>query len=177
MTPVEYMQWVSSDESGLNKETKKAGIISKAFYRPDAYMVLTDLGPKALTDSVIHSKKAEYNGLQYYELTLRMDSTDFIKNGSADKESYMSNLYYFTFAFQRDILLIYPGLDTLPVKLFHFERTYGVSPTKKFLLGFEDKNKGDRILKIDSPLLPTGVINLYFENKNIEKAKAVELKI
>lgn len=178
MTPAEYMQWASSEESGLQIQTKKAGITANAFYRPHMQMILTDLGPSGLSDSIVKVKEKEYSGLQYYELTLQMDSTDFIKSNSNGKENYLSNLYYFTFAFQRDISLIYPGTDTLPVKLFHFERAYGVSPAKKFLLGFEDKNvSGNRVLRIDSPALPTGVINLYFENKNIEKAQAVELKI
>jgi len=178
LSPLEYKAWLEDPENGLLQETKKSGLTVKAFYRPQTYLVLNDLGLESLSDSSIATMKKEYAGIQYYELVISMDSSDFIKGYSRDKNDYMNNLYYFTFAFQKDISLIYPGIDTIPVNLYHFERSYGMSYSKKFLIGFEDnKHKGDRLLHIDSPLLPTGVINVCFDATNIDKASAIEIKI
>lgn len=178
LKPVEYKEWLENPESGLVQERNISKLKIKAYYRPESYMAFNDLGANDLNDSILESTKKEYHTMQYYELIISMDSTDFIKNQSTDKNDYINNLYYYTFNFKDDISLVYQDSVHVPVSLYHFERSYGLTYSKKFLIGFENKEEiGGRSIKIDSPLLPTGVVYLFFDKKNIERASAIEITL
>lgn len=178
LSPNEYIRWVNNAEHDLIREYEIQGLHIKGIYRPNNYILLNELGPETINQKHIDEESTALKTVQYYELVISRDSADFIKEQSNSNDEYLNNLYYFTFNFKNDIQLIYPDVDTMPVKLYHFERAYSLSNAKKILLVFEDNGyKGDRILHIDSPGLPTGVINLYFKSDAIEKASNIEIKL
>ena len=166
-------------ENGLIQKKSISGVEIKAFYKTCDYNMLKELGPENMNDSLqVNAYKLSNGALQFYELNISTDSVDFIEKQSANNQDYHNQLYYFTFSFQNDIKLIYPGKDTLTPIIYHFERAYSLSNKKKMLLAFSlpEKNEGDCILEIDSRLLPTGVVNLYFSEKDIDKANKTQLK-
>lgn len=178
LSPKEYISWVNNTENDLIKEYEIEGLHVKAIYRPTNYILLNDLGPETINQKDLDDEAASKKTVQYYELIISRDSVDFIKKQSTSDQDYSNTLYYFAFKLKDDIKLIYPGVDTMPVKLYHFERSYSLSNSKKMLLVFEDKGiEGDRVLHIDSPALPTGVVNLYFKSTAIKKASNIEIKL
>jgi hypothetical protein len=173
------MLWIEDEQNGLIQKKKIGGIEISACYKPEEYNMLKELGPENIKNkSTIDEYKSTNGALQFYELNISKDSVDFIQKQSTDIEDYQNQLYYFTFTFQNDIKLIYPGQDTLSPILYHFERAYSLSNKKKMIIAFDipKENSDDRVVQIDSPLLSTGVVNLYFSKENINKAESLKLK-
>ena len=178
-SPEEYLAWVENEENGLIQKKNIAGIEIKASFRPENYNMLKELGPENSRNEKRVEEFHDSNGaLQFYELEISNDSVDFIQKQSSNVDDYHDQLYYFTFSFKDDIKLIYPGKDTLSPIIYHFERAYSLSNKKKMIVAFElpEKDDGDRVVQIDCPLLPTGVVNLYFSQEFIKDASKLKLK-
>jgi hypothetical protein len=115
--------------------------------------------------------------MEYFDLYIRSDKGDFIKKQSSSEEDFYNRLYYYSFSFADDIKLI-QGNDTLACNLFHFERDYDLGKEKRFLLGFESKeksdNKNDKILYIDSKALGLAIIKIQIKKGDLENIPEVK---
>lgn len=85
----------------------------------------------------------ENDDLQYFDLRIEIDhfNMEFMKYNLPNAHDYDNRVSYYAFEFQKKIFLI-DGKDTLPCVLYHFERTYDITPFGHFTLAFPaSKNK------------------------------------
>ncbi len=171
----EYKQWVKNEGNGLYRKREVAGIRFEAQYKPIEFIVLSKSHGE-ISKEILARKVKELDGMQYYDLKITVPSGDLIKNGTSSMDEVYKRMYYFSFGFQNDIKLDEDG-KLSDCKLFHFERTYDLKASKVFVLGFDasDKPHATKTLRIDSPYLGTGVVNIKFEEKDLKDIPDLKL--
>lgn len=168
LAPGPYMQWVEQESNGCIRTRMISGIKLTAMHRPLEYVALKECrGDYTLLDSM----KSSFAGLEYY--TLKMSASghnkDFLLYNLGSEEEYYKRVNYYTVNAQQDVYLV-RGADTLPCELYHYERTYGVTPYNNMLLGFRAENGDDKmpaLLHVSDRLFHTGLHIFSFEKKNL----------
>lgn len=164
-----YMSFVSSYEHGLHQKKEVGDYVFDVQYKPTAYKALQESPAKASMEQLAtFIKEDSLDGMQYYDLKIGVkgNQIDILKFGAANEQAYYQKLYYFSYEFAQDIYIMQNG-KKLPCKLFHFERSYDLSPMRTFILGFEKPagKEQTRTLVIDSNLFGTGAVKILFEEK------------
>jgi hypothetical protein len=169
LSPDEYMNWVNDADNGLLHE-QIIGEYKFIFqYYPAAYMTLKDLytsGVEVNKDS-FDSTLREYDGLQYgiFKIGTISGNNEFLKQGVVSEQEYFDRIQYFISMVQNDIYLV-SGLDTLPCKMHHFERTFSINSFDNIVLGFDaDQKKVDKTVIFSDKVLGIGDIKFFIPNK------------
>ncbi|MGZ5485735.1 MAG: hypothetical protein ACXWFB_07490, partial [Nitrososphaeraceae archaeon] len=81
--------------------------------------------------------------------------------------SFNQRVEYYSFKMQKDINIVIAEKDTVPCVLYHFERSYGVSPKNNFMLGFKLSKFKDAVLVYENPFLKTGTIKFALNAQEI----------
>lgn len=143
--PEQYLQYVEDANNGFVVEKELSGLHYVAMFKPAAYAALKDLTRKIPADEVdkamFDTALSEYQGLQYYTIKMgaKESGKDVLLYNLSSEEEYYQRINYYSALAQQDIYLVQQN-DTFPCALYHYERTYGVSPYNNILLGF---NTGD----------------------------------
>lgn len=167
----EYVHWIESRESGLTAEKKIDKLLYSVQYKPVHYEALIRMGNEGVSQEKLRILEHELSGMQYY--TLRVSAKDYpgevLKYKLPDTDEYYRRIEYCSFRMQEDITLV-DNNDTLPCRLFHFERVFGVAPEATFVLAFEDtrseadKQAGryetEKMISFNDELFGMGIINL-----------------
>ena len=116
--------------------------------------------------------KKELEGLQYFTVNLgtSLRGTNIANYETTDEAEIQKRLYYLSFKMQKDFKLV-EGSDTLPCRLYHFEKMNDFANVKTISLAFDKRTEGndkDKTLIVDSPLLNSEPIKLNFDIKNIK---------
>ena len=142
MTPAEYIHWFKSSENHLRKSETIGDLRYTLEYRSPELLALQQLQSENITQNDLDSAMKDMEGLVQFRLEIEVPSTgiEFMKHDLQDKADYEPRVKYFAFEMQKDISIINGTGDTLPCSMYHFERSYGVSPASVFLLGFSGIN-------------------------------------
>ena len=144
LLPVPYIQWIENPENGLTSSNTIENYTYTAFYKPLNYVVLKDLDSISVNADNFKKQIADYNGLQYYTLTIEREdggTEELLRYDLITTEDYFARIEYYSFKVQNDVVLL-EGEDTLVCRMSHFERAYGLQSKAKIILGF-DKRKED----------------------------------
>lgn len=179
LIPSDYVQWVNNPENGLLKEKTIPPLTIEVLYKPLAYIVANEERSNVISKEVYQGRIKELEGLQYYTLKLgimdeNLNVTNYEVTNNAEQQERLS---YLSFSMQRDIKLI-DGKDTLPCKLFHFERSYDLSSTRTFVLAFdqlETNQNQSKTLILDLPYFKTGPIKLNYKTADLEAIPSLKL--
>ena len=102
------------------------------------------------------------------------DITTYRVNDPGEEQQ---RLYYLSFQMKENIRLI-QGQDTLAPVLYHFERSFDLSPHRTFVMAFEEplsKSPEDRTFILDSPVLGTGPLKLKITAKDLDNIPDIKL--
>jgi hypothetical protein len=174
---VSYIKWVESEDHELQVSKEIDGFSFSLQYKPVPYIILMENNGKfpGLTDFA--KRREELGGMQYYTLRVSSDKDhDLLRAGIRDDNEYYSRLEYFTSIMQNDIELV-DGDDTLACVLYHYERSYNLSPKSSFVLGFENnperKNDGERTFIFHDQVFGIGTVKLSISEDNIISTPAL----
>lgn len=162
------MEYVTNPENGLNREKSIGNIRLGIQYKPHMFMILQN-NRGDISDEKYEQDMETFSGLEHFTMKLGVaDGTrNIVDYGISDMEGMQERLEYLSFGMQNDIRMTV-GTDTLPCVLYHFERSYDLTPHRNFVLGFEDRNlEGDRIIIWDSPEFGTGPVRIAFGAEDI----------
>ena len=179
LSPEKYKSWVESESHGL-KVKKDVGDFTFTFqFKPLPYIALIESRDLNVKETFIQKRTNEMAGMQYFTLTITSkDRKEILASHAASESEYYDRLQYLVADAQNDISLI-QGKDTLPCKLYHFERDYGISPNAKLLLGFEsakgDQEKENKVLLFDEKILGGGRIFMAINASDINKLPQLKL--
>jgi hypothetical protein len=173
LQPIEYVSWIENPENGM-KEEKEIGDLSFTLqYKPIEFIALKALGPSAANEKTVKEAGKEYQGMQYYTLTINNNAgiNDLLKYEVSDMQEYQQRVSYFSFDMQRDLLLV-EGEDSLRCRLFHYERVYGLAPYATFLLGFDlpakkSEKVRDKVLVYRERVFETGMLKFKIKAENL----------
>jgi hypothetical protein len=135
LSPNQYQQWIAENGDLLTTSQSESALRATLRHLPADWLALQEAGGKPVEFA---KAKLDYAGLEYYQLRVAVQSgnSDVLQYAVANEAEYYQRVSYFSFGFQHDLHLLI-GNDTLPCKLFHFERNYGSAPYMDFMIGFE----------------------------------------
>ena len=181
LSPKEYSNWVNQyNQNPLIKEKKIDQINYELKFVPVAQMINNDLRKKEITKKEYDSLYREYSGMEYYQLKLSIDdfNEEIIKYNLINAIQYQDRIKYVSFQMQNDINLEFEG-NIVPCDLYHYERTYGVAPHAKILLGFsKEKIKEDikeRTIVFDDQLFNKGLIKYNYTSDQLENIPKIKV--
>ena len=170
LSPERYARWMTTNQSRLSAHSTQADLNLSLSYLPADWLALREAGVE--NTGTLAKARTEYAGLEYYRLRIALQSGqgDVLQFKAGSTDEYYQRVEYFSFGLQNDIRLL-AGKDTLPCRLFHFERNYGAAPYADFMLGFDEKpeNRTDRILFYDDKVFSNSLIHLTIPAETIQR--------
>lgn len=175
LPPEEYAKWVQNPENGLSNHKQFEDLKFNIAYQPIPLLVLREFDPQnRISREDFDNLHRDYEGLEYYLFQISGPS-DILKYAIQEEQEYYERVEYYSFHMQKDIRMI-AGNDTLPCKMFHFERNYGVAPFARFLLGFDvPEGKFDRRFNYEEIVFGVGQVELTVLQENIDKLPSLKL--
>ena len=176
LSPKEYQQWIAAHLTDLSASHQHNGITTTLTSLPADGLAIQEAGTE--DKSAIAAARKEYAGLEYYRLRIALKSGqgDVLQYHAANTDEYYQRVEYFSFSLQHDLNLLL-GTDTLPCRLFHFERNYGAAPYLDCMLGFEERpeNPADRTLLYQDRVFSDSLIRLIISKEKIQGVPVLEL--
>lgn len=175
LIPSEYVKWMKDVSNGL-REVKTIGDYTFTLqYKTPEFVVLQQYKSNDVLRAEIESQLPNYSGMEYYTFEITTaDGHDLLDDQYHDADEVASRLEYFLSYAQDDFSLVNSS-DTLPCSLFHFERSYSLSPVTTLVMGFEKVLPGeDRTLVYNDRLLGTGPVQITIDSEDILSVPAVK---
>lgn len=173
LTPDEYILWVQEKDNGIYSTVESNDFLFELQYQPAEYLLLQRHPYNLLSKSNLDSLLKEMRTIQHYTLTVRTTNNTSIENaGVSTQEEKQRRLYYLSYLFQNDLVLI-EGDKKSPCVLYHFEKGSNPSASRKFLLGFETTPEESlaATLRISSQEFGSLPINITISKANIPSLK------
>lgn len=179
LIPSDYVAWVNDSNNGLLKKKSIHPLEVELLYKPIPYIIANEQRSNTIDEGIYQKRMKDLKELQYYTLKLGILGGEFnVSNYEvSDNATQQERLNYLSFAMQKDIKLV-EGKDTLNCALYHFERSYDITPYRTFVLAFEQKeiNKGkDKTLILDLAYFKTGPIKLNFKGADLVRIPNLKL--
>jgi hypothetical protein len=187
LEPADYVNWMRDPNNGFRKTKTIAPLEVVAQYKTVDFIIANEKQSNQIAAAAHQARQTELNGMHYWTLQLAIHdpeiqdqgvkSWNILNYGLTDKSQEQERLFYFSYAMQQDLQLI-EGQDTLPCALYHFERSYDLSKSRTFVVGFP-KGKdptADKTLLLDLPYFNTGPIKINYPNALLAQAPAMQLQ-
>lgn len=138
LSPAEYISWFKGDENHLRKTQMVNGVQYTLDYRSPEFLALMQEQNENITKAELDSAMNEISDLIQFRLQIEVPGSgkEFLKHNLTNESDYEPRVKYFAFDMQKDIYLKTEKGDSIPCSMYHFERTYNVSASSVFLLGF-----------------------------------------
>ena len=178
--PVDLVRYVNHPDHGLTKRKTLGPLKVELQYKPHSYVIANELRSNQIGQQVYRQRLKELDGLQYYNLKIsvpKLPGQDITTYRVNDPGEEQQRLYYLSFQMKENIRLI-QGQDTLAPVLYHFERSFDLSPHRTFVMAFEEplsKSPEDRTFILDSPVLGTGPLKLKITAKDLDNIPDIKL--
>ncbi|MCD6068931.1 MAG: hypothetical protein K0S33_3757 [Bacteroidetes bacterium] len=176
-SPAELVEWVEDPGNHMRQEKKIGEVVYTLQYKPAAYMVCKEYGTDLNVDSA-NAGIASLQDMQYYNLRIKIEgfNDEFLKFNIPSTASYEERVSYFSFDMQRDLKLV-EGNDTIPCALFHYERSYNLTPYGNFTIAFPATDKGTkkRTFIYKDRYLGTGAVKFLFTPSDLNHVPTLSL--
>ena len=181
LAPADYVAWVQEAEHGLMQKRHISPLEVTALYKPLPYLIAQEERSNTIDPEHYQARTEALQGLQYYTLQVAIegqgdrDVTNYQVANGADQQA---RLAYLSFGMQQDIQLI-QGSDTLPCRLFHFERSYDLVPHRTFVLAFEQPEGAPstqaRTLVVELAPFNTGPLKFHYSTETLARIPSLKL--
>jgi len=177
-SPSEYVNWVKDEKNGLNKVKQIKEVKIEIQHKPIPFIIANEQRKNDIDIDEYNNRKAELEGLIYFDLRLSINlpNYDITNYNILSEKEQKDRLYYLSYHMKNDIFLI-EGMDTLPCRLYHFERSYDIAKHRTFILAFDNTNHKDldKTVVLDTPLFNTGPIKLKFKKEDLINLPLINL--
>lgn len=176
----EYAEWVENTDNGLSVKKEIEEFEFKLIYKPIDYIIDYEYKNGVVKKDSILKRKADLQGYQYFTFKIKSKSgKEIMREGIQSDNEYYERLEYFMESMKDNFVLV-DGNDTLSCKLYHFERTYGLSPYNTMVMTFEEptndnKNTNDKIFIYDDKIFGVGKIAMKISGKDIDNSPTLKL--
>lgn len=169
----ELIKWVENEDNHLTRKHVSGGLEYKAVICPVAYIVAKEVKSESVSESTLTLRKQDLGSQHYFKLRIRNATTkeDPILYHLNSEQEYKERLDYLSYGFEENLFLVRNNLkDTILPSLFHFERTYGITPYIDFVFCFPEDTavKDNRLqLLINDVVFGNGLISYDFNKKDL----------
>lgn len=182
LSPEEYILWSGRPDNFLIREKDISEFNYKIKYLPTEQLILNELNKSGLEVNLENITRIgqEYQGMEYFEMRIQVNgfNDELAKYQTADLSQYQTRIAHMSFAMQRNITLSTELKENIQCKLFHFERTYGITPYTTFLFAFSKEDIADaydRTVVYDDELFNKGRLKFNWSFENMELPKIANL--
>jgi hypothetical protein len=180
LTRDEYIKFIEDESNGLKVSEAIGEFVFIVQYKPADYMALLEQRTAEIDKVQFLKTKEELSNLEQFNITIESKSgkAEMLKTDIRNDQEYFRRIEYFTMEAEKDFKLI-TGYDTVSCGLYHFERSYDITPYSKIVLGFEKKiseSKEDRLISFNESILGIGNINFRIKNKDIKNIPQLVLQ-
>ncbi|WP_205511073.1 hypothetical protein [Longitalea arenae] len=179
MSRAELVKFIGNKEHGLSQEQEVNGIKVQVSYRPSALLAAQELGNGQLPPpAVIDSIESKYKKNYYFLLKYSKDGREAIRQ-LGDFSRYSDMVQVLSFQMPRFVNVTTAAKDTVPLRDYLFDQTYGMSDGNTVLLCFEKaqlQNKKDIEINVAECGFGTGNLKFHFEEKDIKKVPALDYR-
>ncbi len=172
LDPKEYISWFKDRYHDIAKQKTIQDISYSVNYLPVEYMVCNELKKEKVSAQELEALQKEYEGMEYYELKIQAlgHNDELAKYQLFSPQQYQERIKYMAFDMQKNIKLINDQNKESDCKLYHFERTYGITPHSTFLIGFSKEDIGitnERTIVINDQLFNKGLIKFNWTEQTL----------
>lgn len=177
LSPIEYINYVETESSGLKKINQTDWIKYTLQYNPPKYYLMKKiLNPELMqniTEEHFDSLAEGYSDLYFFDLKIENieNSKPLLQNRIENEYKYYERLNYFIAGAENSIN-IKMNSDSTPCVLYHFERTFDIVPYLTLNFGFKAKNISDKTefrVAFDDRVLGTGRQEFVFKISDLKK--------
>lgn len=147
LSPGEYVQWFKGNHNHLQKSQNVNGVKYTLSYRTPEFLALMQQQNENITKSELDSAMQDFSDLVQFRLQIEVPGSgqEFLKYNLTSESDYESRVNYYAFEMQKDIFLKTEKGDSIPCSIYHFERSYGASPSSVFLIAFAGVNTNEKM--------------------------------
>lgn len=179
LIPSEYISWVNDPTNRLLRKKTINPLEIEVLYKPIDYIISNEQRRNNIPLEEYKKRKQELEGMQYYTFKIGITNSNYnITNYEVvDQKQQDERISYLSFAMQNDIKLV-EGKDTLPCKLFHFERSHDLVTYRTFVVAFEQPETtrmANKTIVINLPYFNTGPIKLSYKKSDLESIPTIKL--
>lgn len=165
----DYLEYLTDSDNGFLKQRKIGDVLIEIQYMsPEALAIFNIKNDESKFQEALDETK----GMSYYKMKLSAEGKsleDFLL------ESGVNNpLYYLSYGLEKEIYLEM-GDENINVKLFHFERSSGLTNFKTFMLGFDRPITEANTFVIDAEGLNTGPVKIIFNKSDIDNLPKLKI--
>lgn len=168
LDPDEYLEFLKNSSDVIRERSIKE-LDFKCRYRTADEMVLLESKENSLTKAEFDSLYSKYNSLMYFTFLIGTSDNNEIINVKGEN-NYSQMLDYISNEMQNDFMLLHNN-DTIPCRLYYYERNYGLSGTNAINLGFDmpsiGKPESDFTVLYEDKILNTGPLKFKFDIQKI----------
>jgi hypothetical protein len=178
MSKEELKAFVRNGESGLVQEREVGELKARLQYQPSSLMVAQELGEgsEAKDKKLLDSLQKKYKGSYYFLLSFSVKGKEAIRQlGSFEKYSDMVSVL--SFEMPRFVNLTTERRDTVELKDYYFDQTYGMSSSSTVLLAFDkQKIKESSSLQVNLAECGFGVgaLKFSFNKQDLDQIPALD---
>jgi hypothetical protein len=171
----EYLAWANAPSSTRVNFINISGFTYQFEYTPTDLIALQHLRNKTITAASVAEEKKALGDFQYYTFRLcAPNGIDIVKYRTASEQDKEQRSHYFSYEMEHDIRLV-DGADTLKCTMYHYEKSFGVSPCTNFLLAFQVPDPArpidqtDKTIVLQDKVFGNGLISVKLTSKNLKK--------
>lgn len=170
-----YIRYIESAESGLHIQKESGKVRFSIQYKPIEYLALQN--DPAHDPGKAGAQSEDLKGFLYFNFCIGSSDGSSLLEGTDNSAEHFERLNYCEFSMQNDFTLVI-GKDTVPCGMYHFERSYNLSPNNNFILAFPDKNsyknQADLSLVYTDHLFGTGKSVFTIKARDLENIPALK---
>lgn len=175
LLPSEYVRWMKDPANGLRDEKTIGEYTFTLQYKTPEFVVLQQHKSDDVAQTLIESEVLNYDGMEYYTFEISTeDGHDLLDDQYHNADEIAARVEYFLSYAQDDFSLVTES-DTIPCSLFHFERSYSLSPVTTMVMGFDRPKTGeDRTIVYNDRLLGSGPVQITINAEDISNVPAIK---
>lgn len=182
LPPSDYIKWVEAEANGLLMEKNISNYSFRLQLKPSEYIVAREFGAENIHKvDEFKTRNAQLDSFCYFNLDISSadKKKSVLSEDLIEQSEYYSRLNYYTSFAQNDIKL-YINTDTLSCTLYHFERTYDISPFNTIVLGFKlpckfkDLNSDIQLI-YDDKVLSVGEVKFLISKNKLQNIPQLAL--
>lgn len=180
VSPSEFVNWVKDSNNGLVKIKQINDIQVSLTYLPSAFMIINDLKKENITKKELAAIAIQYEDFEYYLLKIEAlkSGKELAKYKISNKGEYEERIKYYSFNMQYDLKAVLDSGNEVPCELYHFERTYNITPYSSFLIGFPKEfigNSKERTIVLEEKIFNKGTIKFKWSTDEMNNIPQIEV--
>lgn len=172
-----YFSFVEKEGNGLTIKKNVSDLDYSLTLCPVDYVIAKEFRVENVSKEIYDRKYEDLKGFTYFKLRIsdKNKNAEAILNKANGEQEVKERLEYLSYGFEENIFIVRNSKrDTLPLSMYHFERTYGVSPHLEFVFSF----KNDSILESKDKSVEVIVNDIVFNDVlltyQFDKQKCIE---